>query len=464
MGRGRRAGVLLAIAMMPGAAQAASDVGNDFAGEPPQPAAEWSASSRSSSGDTQTLVLELGRFDVIDNVVPSGELDPRAAAECELDEQRDLVGPFTFRVTNSNVEFDQQVVAHLRGDTSGESVDSAVVVTAVVADSDGTVQCEDILSESSADEATNGGLTAQSEGPIEPGESVTVHGYFIAFDVRSPAHPEGDPTFFTRRYLYFNDALPIDDSILIEESGVWEDGKMPLAQAAPIDLIQQSPSEEAGSQACQTETEQIVCGANEDVQTYWESAYPEAFGEPYTDTQLVLFSGGTNTGCGAASPETGSFYCPADSFVYIDLEFMDQMRFEFGAPGDLATAYIVAHELGHHVQNLTGQHAVVQQTSGETQRLMGIALELQADCYAGAWVRDAMARRSAAGEPLIDDEEIREALDAASATGDDRVQLQTEGRVNPESFTHGTSEQRESWFLHGYETGDPAQCDPFTEL
>ena len=170
----------------------------------------------------------------------------------------------------------------------------------------------------------------------------------------------------------------------------------------------------------------------------------------------MFFTGGTNTGCGAASSQTGPFYCPADALVYIDLDFMDQLQSEFGAPGDLATQYIVAHEFGHHVQNLTGQNAAVQQASGETQRLMGIALELQADCYAGdvGPRRDAAPhRRRRAADRRRARSPRRSTPPRPSATTASRCRRQ--GRVDPESFTHGTSEQREGWFRRGYETGDP---------
>jgi len=214
---------------------------------------------------------------------------------------------------------------------------------------------------------------------------------------------------------------------------------------------------------CSSEIEQVVCGATDDVQAYWETALPRAFGVDYPATQLVFFSGGTNTGCGQASSQTGPFYCPADALVYIDLEFLQQLENQLvGATSDLAEQYIVAHEFGHHVQNVLGTNRQVQeaqQSGAANANEYSIALELQADCFAGAWVGDIAARGL-----LESDAEIDEALAAAAGVGDDRIQQQTQGRVDPESWTHGSAEQRQEWFTRGFETRDPARCDTFAEL
>ncbi|MEO6123967.1 MAG: neutral zinc metallopeptidase [Ilumatobacteraceae bacterium] len=213
--------------------------------------------------------------------------------------------------------------------------------------------------------------------------------------------------------------------------------------------------------ACDTETAQIVCGATEDVQAFWKREFASR-GETYTDTQTVFFSGGTDTGCGAASSSTGPFFCPADNLVYIDLDFLVQLQNQFNAQGDLASQYIVAHEYGHYVQDLLGINAKMseaQQQQPDRANEFSVALELQADCLAGVWANDANSRGQ-----LDSPSEVNEALNAAAAVGDDRIQQTTQGRVDPESFTHGTSEQRMTWFKRGYDTGDRDQCNTFAEL
>jgi predicted metalloprotease len=217
---------------------------------------------------------------------------------------------------------------------------------------------------------------------------------------------------------------------------------------------------DGGEVACQTEIEQVVCGAVDDVSLYWEEQFPVSFQGAFSGTDTVFFSGGVQTdGCGGASSQSGPFYCPADQLVYFDLGFLEQLQAEFGATGDLAAQYIVAHEYGHHVQNITGisdrTNAAQQQNPGVANEF-SVALELQADCFAGAWAA------SVAERGLFDREgEIEEALGAAEAVGDDRI-LESAGReVNPESFTHGSAEQRRTWFAKGFETGDPEQCTTF---
>lgn len=212
--------------------------------------------------------------------------------------------------------------------------------------------------------------------------------------------------------------------------------------------------------ACSTEAEQIVCGAVESAQAYWRDAMPKAFNEQYQETDLVFFSGATNTGCGQATSQTGPFYCPADSYVYIDLDFLAQLQAQFQAPGDLASQYIVAHEFGHHIQNLLGTNdevAQAQQSGSGDANELSVALELQADCYAGTWASSVQGQ-------FENPQEVDEAINAAEAVGDDRIQEQTQGRVDPDSFTHGTSDQRSEWFRRGFTTGDPNQCDTFAEL
>jgi predicted metalloprotease len=214
---------------------------------------------------------------------------------------------------------------------------------------------------------------------------------------------------------------------------------------------------------CSSDLEQIVCGATVDVQTYWQSALPKFFGTDFQVTKTVFFTGNASTGCGEATSATGPFYCPIDNLVYIDLEFMQQLEQQLiGSPTDLAEQYIVAHEYGHHVQNLLGTNAKVQQAQqNDPSRAnqYSVALELQADCYAGAWVADVSARGQLDGAG-----EIKEALAAAEGVGDDRIQQKMQGRIDPESWTHGSAEQRQSWFMTGFNSRDPRTCDTFSEV
>ena len=216
------------------------------------------------------------------------------------------------------------------------------------------------------------------------------------------------------------------------------------------------------AETCNSEQEQILCGATEDVQNYWAAQFPKSFGREYEDTKTVFFSGATGTNCGQASSSVGPFYCPADRLVYLDLDFLTQLQNQFGATGDLAAQYIVAHEYGHHVQNLLGISDEVSQAQAARPaeaNAISVALELMADCLAGTWARSADDRQ------LLEQGEINEALNAAAAVGDDRIQQQTTGRIDRESWTHGSSEQRVSWFRAGYDTGDPQRCDDtFQEL
>ncbi|MDF1505379.1 neutral zinc metallopeptidase [Roseisolibacter sp. H3M3-2] len=195
-----------------------------------------------------------------------------------------------------------------------------------------------------------------------------------------------------------------------------------------------------------------------DSQDEWERLLPQAAGQQYRDARLVLFREGVATGCGNAPSAVGPFYCPADERVYIDLSFYDELSRRYGAPGDFAQAYVLAHEIGHHVQHVLGTDARVrqlQESRPDAQNPLSVRMELQADCYAGVWAY------TVKGEGRLDPGDAEEALAAASAVGDDRLQQRGRGQVNPDSFTHGTAEQRARWFQRGFTSGDPRSCDTF---
>jgi len=206
---------------------------------------------------------------------------------------------------------------------------------------------------------------------------------------------------------------------------------------------------------------QFVSWVLDTAQATWSRLLPEKMGTPWQNATLVLFRNATPTGCGVGQTATGPFYCPLDQKLYIDLSFYNELRDRFGAPGDFAQAYVLAHELGHHVQHLLGTDAKVrraQQAYPGNANQLSVMLELQADCYAGVWGHYAQA--GGALEPG----DVQEGLAAAAAVGDDRIQRETTGHINTDSFTHGTSEQRERWFNRGFTTGDPRQCNTFAAV
>ena len=197
-----------------------------------------------------------------------------------------------------------------------------------------------------------------------------------------------------------------------------------------------------------------VLGSTEDV---WNVAFQQA-GSEYREPRLVLFTDATPTACGTGQSAMGPFYCPRDETIYIDLRFYEQLRSRLNAPGDFAQAYVIAHEVGHHVQQQLGANKMGTEFGENRQGANShtVRLELQADCYAGVW-----ASRADAARQILEQGDVEEALNAASAIGDDALQRQTQGTVVPDSFTHGTSQQRVKWFKQGLETGDPGQCDTF---
>jgi predicted metalloprotease len=196
----------------------------------------------------------------------------------------------------------------------------------------------------------------------------------------------------------------------------------------------------------------------DDTQRTWTQVLPEQTGKPYRHAKLVLFRNYTQSGCGGAESATGPFYCPEDEKVYIDLGFYDELKQRFGAPGQFAQAYVLAHEIGHHVQKIVGIESRIRQAeqgNPKTQNALSVKMELQADCLAGVWAHSTQQRG------LLEQGDVQSALGAASAVGDDRLQKMSTGHVTPDSFTHGSSEQRMHWFQQGFDSGTVAACNTF---
>ena len=208
-----------------------------------------------------------------------------------------------------------------------------------------------------------------------------------------------------------------------------------------------------------TQTDEMVARVVGDTEDVWNALFQSLGRGDYPEPTLVLFQGGVRSACGAASAAVGPFYCPADRKVYLDTSFFQQLERRFGAPGDFAQAYVIAHEIGHHVQNVLGTMRQFDQQAARlderSRNQMQVLLELQADCYAGVWGHFAQRRK------LLEPGDIEEGLRAAAAVGDDNIMQRTQGYVVPDAFTHGSAEQRATWFRRGLQSGDPRQCDTF---
>jgi predicted metalloprotease len=223
------------------------------------------------------------------------------------------------------------------------------------------------------------------------------------------------------------------------------------APAAESAGVRGAPDDEAGQfvDVIETSTAEV-----------WTEVFAQA-GQTYEPpAAVVLYEQSTNTRCGTGQAAMGPFYCPADRMVYLDLSFWDDLENRFGAEGEAARAYVIAHEIAHHVQNLTGQMDKAQRLGAQGAESGAVRLELQADCYAGVWA--ARAERASGGAVVLGPDDIAQGLAAASAIGDDTLQKQSQGRVVPDAFTHGSSAQRMAWFRTGAETGDPNACDTFS--
>jgi len=244
---------------------------------------------------------------------------------------------------------------------------------------------------------------------------------------------------------------PLDVIVSMQGGGV------PSAPAPPSSPS--SPSSPPAPAGARDETKEFIARVLGDTEDTWTKLFRDMQGQ-YRAPRLVLFRGGVESACGMASSAVGPFYCSADQRVYLDRAFFEDLSRRFGAPGEFARAYVIAHEIGHHVQNLMGiTEKVAQQrerTGGARSNQLSVRLELQADCLAGVWGFYAKQRG------LLEPGDVESGLGAAAAIGDDRIQRQTRGQVSPESFTHGSSEQRVRWFRAGLESGQPRQCDTFS--
>jgi len=261
----------------------------------------------------------------------------------------------------------------------------------------------------------------------------------------------------------------IDPRMLLEGTGPGQQTGRDTASFPKLD-IPGLPGSEETARTRNREMRRPTSGADDDLATYvsviladtedvWTDVF-RSFGQTYRKPTLVLFSGYTNTRCGAGMAAMGPFYCPLDQKVYIDLSFYKQLRDRFGAPGDFAQAYVIAHEVGHHVQTLLGITEKVQaaktRVSTRQANAIQVRMELQADCFAGLW-----ANRIDREKGILEEGDIEEGLRAASAIGDDTIQRRTQGRVVPDAFTHGSSEQRMRWFRRGLQSGQVQACDTF---
>ena len=243
-------------------------------------------------------------------------------------------------------------------------------------------------------------------------------------------------------------ALGVDPGVLLR-------GVQTMNTGAPV-VEDAGPYQETAGEAEQREFISVVLA---DTEVVWRGLFDQ-LGGSYREPRLVLFSGAVDSGCGFAEAAMGPFYCPPDERVFIDLSFFDELAGRMGARGDFAQAYVLAHEVGHHVQNLVGTSGRVQQArqqAGQAEaNQLSVRLELQADCYAGVWTHHADRMQG-----VLEQGDVEEALGAASAVGDDRLQRQARGYVVPDSFTHGSSEQRMRWFRRGLQSGDVGACDTF---